>query len=107
VEVAKTGKPSSKRFFTAGWPAASKGQSRATPDGAGWRVVGVVRGSVETLHHPPGLAGGLAVGRYGEEKVRTPNPGWLGAVKAAAGENQWVVGSNPSAGSILWFAGGV
>jgi len=84
VEVAKTGKPSSERFFTALWWMFRKGNPVLPP----MAPVGAVRGSVETLHHPPGLAGGFAVGRYGEEKVRTPNPGWLGAVKTVAGENQ-------------------
>lgn len=59
--------------------------------------------SVETLYHPPVAR---LVG-YGEEKVQTPNSErycCAEAVKAVAGKNQQVVGSSPSAGSILGFS---
>ncbi|MGI9317159.1 MAG: hypothetical protein ACR2QW_07525 [bacterium] len=59
-----------------------------------------IRGSVETLHHPPAAR---VVG-YGEEKVQTPNSrpfGDFGAAKAVVGMNQPVGGSSPSAGSTM------
>jgi len=41
---------------------------------------------------------------YGEEKVQTPNIILMMAVKAVAGKNQQVGGSNPFAGSSLLIA---
>ena len=107
MEVAKTGKPDPGRCGVRagqraipvyGNPVLPRKETDEIRQTSG-RASGIVRGSVETLHHPP--AAGLRVtgARYGEEKVQTPNR--LGrAAKAVAGMNQQVVGSSPSAGSI-------